>query len=71
MSKKRITLTPEQQRERTLASNRAREMAHSDCEMEMRVRGGNYGLYCQHHDKWITWIRPQDLTTLANQGVYL
>ena len=71
MSKKRINLTPEQHRERTLASNRAREMAHADCEMELRAKGINLGLYCQQHNKWITWISPKDLQKLSSQGIDL
>jgi len=76
MSKKtKLKLTPEQhrerQRQRALEANQAKEMAHSDCEMELRVKGGNYGLYCQEHNKWITWLSPKELEKLSKAGIDL
>ena len=76
MSKKsKPKLTPEQHREnqrrKSLEANRIKEMEHSDCEMELRVKGGNYGLYCQEHNKWITWLHPKELQTLSDAGIDL
>ena len=61
----------QRQRENSLKANHDREQQHAMCEMELRVKSGNYGLYCQEHNKWITWIQPRDLVRLSAAGIDL
>jgi hypothetical protein len=41
------------------------ENQHLHCEVEFRQRGPHWGMYCSEHNRWIRWMRQEELVALG------
>lgn len=71
MSKKskKPRLTPEQQSRRDKERRAVVLASHDQCDMEIRQRGPNWGLYCQQHNRWMRWLDRKELNEVRQMDI--